>query len=166
MRIAYITAAVVAVLAFGVWYVYTQQSAPAAIPGPETAPITLYYYDPARDQGPGGAQCTEAGLVAVERALPRTHTPLADAVRLLLRGEISEEERARGITTEFPLEGLELTGASIVDGVATLTFVDPRNQTIGGSCRVAILRAQLEATAKQFASVSEVRILPADLFQP
>jgi hypothetical protein len=129
--------------------------------------IKLYYYNPALDQGPGGAQCSGKGLVAVERTIPRTPSPLADSISLLLRGEISDEERARGITSEFPLEGVSLRSAAIdTGGAATLAFADPQNKTGGGSCRTAVLRAQIEATARQFPAVTSVRFEPEDLFQP
>lgn len=129
--------------------------------------VQLYYYDASKDTGANGAVlCSARGVVAVERTIPQTETPLADAVRLLLRGEISEPERASGITTEFPLAGLALESASIENGTATLTFADPQNKTSGGACRVSILRAQIEATAKQFPSVQSVNIEPEELFQP
>ncbi|MBP9757236.1 MAG: GerMN domain-containing protein [Candidatus Pacebacteria bacterium] len=128
--------------------------------------IKLYFYDPALDQGPGGVQCTAKGLVAVDRTIPKTATPLAESIRLLLRGEISEEERERGVTSEFPLAGVTLTSAAISNGTATLTFNDPENKTGGGSCRVSILWHQIEATAKQFPTVKQVRFMPEELFQP
>jgi hypothetical protein len=128
--------------------------------------IKLYYYDPSRDQGPGGPACSAAGLVALERTIPKTTTPLRDSIALLLRGDVFPQETARGIDTEFPLAGVSLTSATLTNGVATLTFSDPQNQTGGGSCRVSILRAQIEATATQFPTVKEVRILPEEAFQP
>ncbi len=128
--------------------------------------VRLYYYNPANDQGPGGVQCSSKGLVAVEREIFRTLTPIQDSVRLLLRGELTDEERAQGITTEFPLPGLELAGAALDGGTLTLTFRDPQNKTSGGSCRVSILWAQIEATAKQFPEVQKVRFMPEELFQP
>lgn len=129
-------------------------------------PIKLYFYNPALDQGPGGVQCSRNGLVAVERIIPKTQTPLTDAVKLLLRGEISDSERASGIQSEFPLQGLTLVSAAITDGVATLTLNDPQHKTVGGSCRVGILWAQISETAKQFATVKSVRFMPEELFQP
>ena len=129
-------------------------------------PIKLYFYNPALDQGPGGVQCSSKGLVAVERVIPKTQTPLTDAVKLLLRGEISDTERATGIQSEFPLQGLTLVNAAITDGVATLTLNDPQNKTVGGSCRVSILWAQISETAKQFSTVKSVRFMPEELFQP
>ncbi len=129
-------------------------------------PILLYFYDPELDQGPGGTQCSPKGLVGVARTLPQTETPLREAIALLLRGELSPEERARGITTEFPLPGLALSGATIQDHVATLVFDDPQHRTSGGSCRVAILWRQIEATASQFPGIARVQFSPEYLFQP
>jgi hypothetical protein len=128
--------------------------------------IDLYFYNPERDQGPGGVQCSSNGLVSVQRIIPQTTTPLADTLELLLRGEISDEEQALGIESEFPLSGLTLVNATIIDGVATLTFEDPQNKTVGGSCRTGILWAQIEATAQQFPTVESVRFMPEELFQP
>lgn len=129
-------------------------------------PVSLYYYDAALDQGPGGAQCSRAGLAPVTRIIPQTQTPIADTVRLLLRGELSPEERAAGLTTEFPLAGVSLQSASLQGGTLTLTFADPQNKTSGGSCRAGVLWFEIEATAKQFPGVQTVRYLPEELFQP
>ncbi len=132
----------------------------------ETTTLKLFYYNPDLDQGVGGVQCTEKGLVSVLREIPKTVTPLTESIKLLLKGEISVEEKSNGVTSEFPLAGLELQSATLVDGVATLTFADPQNKTVGGSCRTAILWQQIKATAMQFDTVKEVRFLPEELFQP
>ncbi len=144
-------------------YIYNEKQADGLA---QTQEIKLYFYNPALDQGVGGVQCTSKGLVEVVRVIPKTETPLQDSIRLLLEGRITEEEKAQGVTTEFPLAGLSLKGVNIRDGVATLEFVDLQNKTVGGSCRVAILWAQISATAKQFSTVSEVRFIPEELFQP
>ena len=102
----------------------------------------------------------------MERTIPLSKTPIQDAIRLLLKGELTEEEKARGIETEYPLAGLSLEGAALKDGVLTLEFFDPQNKTSGGSCRAGILWFQIEETAKQFPEVREVRFLPEELFQP
>lgn len=147
------------VSASGVWYAST-----SAVKN--TTPVQLYFYNPALDQGPGGIACTRKGLVAVSRTLPKTVTPLKESIELLLQGNLSSEERDRGLETEFPLPGLSLTSATITDGVATLTFDDPQGTTVGGSCRTGILWAQIAATAEQFPTVTSVRFMPEDLFQP
>jgi hypothetical protein len=130
----------------------------------------MFYYDPALDQdGTGNVLCSAAGLVSVERQLPAGlagEALIEESIRLLIAGELSAEERAQGITTEFPLEGLALTGAALEDGELTLAFEDPNFRTSGGACRVTILWAQIEETARQFAGVDHVRFVPEDLFQP
>jgi len=129
--------------------------------------VTLYYYDAQRDKDTSGnLLCGPQGLIGVVRDIPFTKTPVGDAIRLLMRGELTPEEKNRGISTEFPLAGLTLVPASIRDGVLTLAFDEPGNATGGGSCRVGILRAQIEATANQFGGVNEVRFMPDSVFQP
>ena len=129
--------------------------------------IQLYYYNPNNDKdGAGNVMCSRAGLVPVARRIPVTSTPVQDAVKLLLRGELLESEKNAGITTEFPLPALELVGADLDNGILTLEFSDPNNVTSGGACRAGILWFQVEVTAKQFPEVNEVRYLPETLFQP
>jgi hypothetical protein len=133
----------------------------------EQRTIKLYYYNPKKDTDAlGNILCSAKGLVEVERTIPRTVAVIRDAVEQLLKGELTAAERTQGITTEFPLPGVELTLASITNNVLTLTFNDPQNRTSGGSCRAAILWAQIEATAKQFGGVKTVKFLPENVFQP
>lgn len=130
--------------------------------------VSLYYYNPDRDRDAGGnILCSSKGLVPVTRSIPVSQTPLQDTVRLLLRGELTAQERAAGITTEFPLSGVSLTGASLSSsGALTLSISDPQNKTSGGSCRVQVLRAQVESTVRQFGNVRSVTFSPETLFQP
>ncbi len=132
-----------------------------------TRTVKLYYYNQELDEDESGnISCSRAGLVPLEREIPLTKTPMQDAIQLLLQGELTKAERASGITTEYPLEGFSLKGASLNDGVLTLEFSDLNNRTGGGSCRVGILWFQIEATAKQFPEVEQVRFIPEELFQP
>ena len=131
--------------------------------------VKLYYYNPEKDKDEtGNTKCSRDGLVAIERKIPITKTPIQDTIKLLLKGKenLTEEEKAQGITTEYPLEGFSLRGASLKNGTLTLEFDDSQNKTVGGSCRVGILWFQIEATAKQFPEVQQVRFLPEELFQP
>ena len=128
--------------------------------------IKLYYYNPSLDQGVGGVQCTRKGLVAVNRSLPKTNTLLEDTISLLIGGELTDEEKVSGLTTEFPLDGFSLLSSSFDESSVTLEFSDPLNKTVGGSCRVAILWAQIDETAKQFDSIKLVKFFPEELFQP
>jgi len=129
--------------------------------------IKLFYYNPDLDRDEAGnILCSKKGLVAVEREIPVSKTPIQDAIELLLIGGLTDEEIKQGITTEYPLNGLSLRGASLEEGNLTLEFNDLNNKTIGGACRVGILWFQIEATAKQFPQVQEVDFVPEDIFQP
>ncbi|MEX2054363.1 MAG: Gmad2 immunoglobulin-like domain-containing protein [Candidatus Colwellbacteria bacterium] len=134
--------------------------------GPQRS-VQLYYYNPDRDKDvSGNIMCSERGLIAVERVIPITQTPIQDTVRLLLRGEITQAEAAQGITTEYPLPGFDLQTASLTNGTLTLRFTDPNSSTSGGSCRTNILWQQIKKTAEQFDEVTQARFEPEELFQP
>lgn len=129
--------------------------------------VKLYYYNSNLDKdSSGNVMCSRQGLVAVERAIPITNTPIQDAIKLLISGNITEEEKAQGITTEYPLQGFSLVAASLNNDVLTLTFDDPDSKTSGGSCRAGILWFQIEATAKQFSGIQQVHFEPEYIFQP
>ncbi len=136
---------------------------------PLSSPLTisLYYYSEKLDKDQSGnILCSEKGLVAVKRKIQHSDTILNDTIRLLIKGELSSDEKNRGITTEFPLPNFEFVDSNLQENILTLTFQDPQLKSTGGACRVQILQHQIEATAKQFGNVSKVIIEPNDLFQP
>ena len=136
---------------------------------PDMITITLFYYNESADKdSAGNPQCSEKGIISTKRQIPKTTTPLQDAINLLIKGQITEPEKAQGISTEYPLEGFSLKGADLnaTTGVVTLEFTDPQHKTSGGSCRAKILQMQIEKTAKQFKEVEGVKFLPTSLFQP
>jgi hypothetical protein len=131
--------------------------------------VSLYYYNASKDTDPakGGVQCSEAGLAEVKRNIKSGDSLIEDTIKLLLAGGITAEEKAAGISTEFPLPDFKLESSSLdKNGVLTLTFQDPQSKASGGSCRVGVLRMEIEATAKQFPEVKSVRIMPEDIMQP
>lgn len=129
--------------------------------------VKLYYYNEDQDTDENGnILCSDKGLVAVEREIPVTDTPIRDTLNLLLAGQLTPAERAQGITTQYPLSGLKLNGISLGDKHLTLDIQDPGHATTGGACRVNILWEQIEATAKQFDEVDSVSFTPNTLFQP
>jgi hypothetical protein len=124
--------------------------------------VELYYHDYDDGEDP----CDAHFVLPVRREIPVTITPIQDVVRLLLKGQLTDAERAQGFGTEFPLEGVSLVGANLQEGVLTLELSDPNFRTSGGACRAGLLRAQVEKTVLQFDTVDEVRFTPPDLFQP
>ncbi|HEY4488966.1 MAG TPA: GerMN domain-containing protein [Candidatus Paceibacterota bacterium] len=142
-----------------------EQTDVSRTPGERT--VNLFYYDPTRDQdAEGNVMCTDKGLVPVSRKIA-SMTPIEETIRLLLSGSLTAEERARGITTEYPLSGVSLTSVALSEnGELRIALNDPEHRTGGGSCRVAVLSAQIRATALQFPEVQEVSFRPEELFQP
>ncbi|HEY0010636.1 MAG TPA: GerMN domain-containing protein [Candidatus Paceibacterota bacterium] len=129
--------------------------------------LTLYAYDARRDMDDvGNVLCSSKGLVPITRTVPTTETPLKDALTLLFAGGLTEDERARGLTTEFPLQGVRLESVAIRGDEATIELADPNHASSGGSCRIGILRAQVEATAKQFPDITHVRFTPEGVLEP
>lgn len=134
---------------------------------PKTGEVMLYYYDQEKDKdSQGNVRCSRDGLTALKRSIPESSKIIEDTIRLLIKGELTQQERAMGISTEYPLEGVTLEAVELQNGLLTLTFNDPNFRTSGGSCRVGILWFQIDETAKQFSEVKEVRFLPEELFQP
>lgn len=136
----------------------------------ENRNILLYYYNPNNDiDNSGNIKCSRDGLVSIQREIPLTQTPIKDTISMLLEGKnnLIAEDRKNGIQTEFPLEGFIFQQANLGDdGTLTLSFDDPDGNSSGGSCRVAILWTQIEATARQFPGVKAVVFQPETLFQP
>lgn len=132
--------------------------------------VKLFYYNPTLDKDENGnIKCSENGLVNIEREIPLTKHPIKDTIELLLKGKdnLTQKDINLGITTEYPLEGLKLKSINLKsNGILVLEFDDPLNKTSGGSCRVKILRMQIEKTAKQFDKVKKVEFIPEYLFQP
>lgn len=125
--------------------------------------IKLFYYNSLADKN---KDLNESYVLPVERRAPVSNTPIQDTINLLLKGDLSLEERNLGFETEFPLDGFGLEGANLKEGVLTLEFRDVFGKTVGGSSRVDLLWAQIKKTAEQFPEVREVKFSPELLFQP
>ncbi|MDP3953904.1 MAG: Gmad2 immunoglobulin-like domain-containing protein [bacterium] len=133
----------------------------------ETREIKLYYYNQKRDREIAEyIPCDPEAVLPVSREIFLSQTPIQDTINLLLQGQVTQEEKEAGFSPMFPLEGVKLVGANLKDGVLTLEFEDPFSQTGGGSCRVRLLWAEVEKTAKQFPEIQQVRFLPEEIFQP
>ena len=129
--------------------------------------VKLYYYNPEKDKdAKGNILCSKQGLEPLDREFESSNSIIDDTIRLLMVGNIRNDEREKGISSEYPLPGLDLMDSDLEGGLLTLRFVDSQNKTTGGACRTAVLWAQIEATALQFEEVKEVKYLPEELFQP
>ncbi len=129
----------------------------------ETQKIKLYYYNSNYDPK---FDCLAEAVLPVEREIPKTKTPIQDAINLLIKGEITEQEKSAGFSSEFPHEGFDLLGVDLKDGTLTLKFSEVPSFTSGGSCRIGLLSNEVVKTAMQFPEVKQVIFDPIEIFQP
>ncbi|MFA5035106.1 MAG: GerMN domain-containing protein [Candidatus Margulisiibacteriota bacterium] len=163
----------IAVVLLGFWFLgeATKKTAePPVLERPSQVKgqiVKLYYYNEqaAKRLGNDGEGSPDA-IRPVERVIPETKAPLQATIQLLIKGELTTEEKAAGFSTEFPHPAFKLVRADLNRGVLTLVFTDVPGFTTGGALRVELLATQIEKTAKQFPGVKSVRFLPDSLFQP
>lgn len=131
--------------------------------------VKLYYKNYGAD--PEVINCSADTFVL--RTIPKTTTPLTDALQLLMVNTLSEAEKNFGLDSPFEdpvysnrFENFKLKNVVVNNGIANLTFEDPDYFSSGGSCRIGIMKSMLELTAKQFGSVDKVTFSPYDVFQP
>ncbi len=103
-----------------------------------------------------------------EREIPKTQAVARAALEELLKGA-TEEEKNQGFFTSIN-SGVKIQSLSIKDGVAKVDFDEQLEFQMGGSCRVAAIRAQITQTLKQFPTVDSVIISingrTEDILQP
>lgn len=146
----------------------TETVAPTVV---EKMTLKFYVFDSKKD--PDVMDC--GAPTFVNRELPKSVTTLADSVNYLLTTfKLTDNEKAAGLRNEFEnpdylakRDAFKLKSATVNNLVASLTFEDPQAFSSGGSCRSSILLAQIVQTAKQFPTITSVKILPENtLFQP
>jgi Sporulation and spore germination len=92
---------------------------------------------------------------AAERRIPFTQGIGKAAIEQLLLGP-NDFEKAQGFGTALP-PNVKLNKLNISSKVATVDFSGELNQ-IGGSCRVSLIREQINQTLKQFPTIKNVVI--------
>jgi len=105
---------------------------------------------------------------AVERRVPKTSAVARAATEALLRGATEEEINQGFVSNINP--GVRVQKLTIEDGVAKVDFDEKLEFQVGGSCRVAAIRAQITQTLKQFPTVKDIIISidgrTEDILQP
>lgn len=106
--------------------------------------------------------------IAVERKVPKTLAVTKTAIEALLRGA-TQEEINKGFVSNIN-SGVRIQKLIIENGVAKIDFDEQLEFQVGGSCRVAAIRAQITETLKQFPTVDSVVISingrTEDILQP
>lgn len=108
-------------------------------------PMKIFLSDSSRVDDPA-FDCS--ATVEVERSVPSTPDEPRAAMEALLRGP-TDEERARGIASSLP-PGVRLRSIMIANRTARVDLTSQLEYQMGGSCRVAVVRAQITDTLKQF----------------
>lgn len=130
----------------------------------ETQTVLAYFgYEGMGDTG----SCND--VIALERIIPKTQAVARAAIEELLKGP-TEQERMLGWYSSIN-SGVKIQSLSIdADGLARIDFDEQLEYQMGGSCRVAAIRAQITQTLKQFLSVKNVIISidgrTEDILQP
>lgn len=127
----------------------------------------LFFYNETIDKNlnNGSIQCDPQSVVPVTRTTSNTPS-VEEILKLLINGGPLPEEQVQGFSSEFPHQGFHIINMDFKDGILNITFNELPGFTSGGSCRVSLLRYQIEKTALQFPEIKEVNILPENIFQP
>lgn len=106
--------------------------------------------------------------IAVERRVSKTKAVAKAALEALLRGATQEEINNGFVSNINP--GTRVQKLTIENGVVKVDFDEQLEFQVGGSCRVAAIRAQITETLKQFPTVKDVIISidgrTEDILQP
>jgi spore germination protein GerM len=104
----------------------------------------------------------------VERKIAKTQTIARAALEELLEGP-TQEEKSQGFFSNIN-PGVKIQKLTIENEVAKVDFDEQLEFQVGGSCRVAAIRAEITQTLKQFSTVKEVIISidgrTEDILQP
>jgi len=129
----------------------------------ETSTVKVYFMNNKFDP-----QVTCEKVFPVERTMPKTQSIAKAAIEELLKGP-TDNDRYLQYTTQLN-DGVILNILTIIDGVAKADFSKKLEEGVGGSCRVGLIRRQIEETLKQFDSVKDVAISiegrAEDILQP
>ena len=112
------------------------------------------YFSTAETGGAPAFDCSE--VTGVERRIPKTEAVGRAALEELFKGPTEAEQKQGYLTSVNP--GIKIQELVIEDGIARVDFNEQLEFQVGGSCRVAAIRAQISKTLKQFPAVSQVII--------
>lgn len=114
--------------------------------------VQVFFQNTVRD--PNMIDCSKT--YPVTRVIPQTAAVGRAALEELLKGP-TESEKDEGYATSIN-SAVTIQRLVISSGVATVDLSSELEQGVGGSCRVAAIRAQIEDTLKQFPTVRSVVI--------
>jgi spore germination protein GerM len=124
----------------------------APAPGAKTVIVNVYFMNTKKD--PAGLRCYEA--YPVERTVSTSGDIGSETIQELLNGP-TPLEASGGYVTAIPAS-VRLQKLTLTNGLAEADFDHTLEENVGGSCRVASIRAQITQTLKQFPAVHDLII--------
>lgn len=122
--------------------------------------VSLFYYAGKE------STCDYQFVMPVEREIPASGNIIEDTVELLIKGQLTEGEKAGGFTTDLPNADFKLLASNLSDsGTLTLKFTEVPGLTSGDSCRVGLLMEEILKTVRQFPQVKRIVFQPDSLFE-
>ncbi len=130
--------------------------------------VALYYFNETEDQKLVPEQQVNINsILLVYRIFPASKNLLLDAIRELIKWNLTASEKQQGFLTEFPNPRFTLDSVELIPNwTLTLQFTEVPGFTDGGSARMLILSNSIIKTAMQFPGVKKVVFSPESLFQP
>jgi len=129
----------------------------------ETTKFKVYFSNSKLDP-----EFTCVKVFSVAREIPKIQAVARAALDELLNGPTAKEKSDKYLTNIN--EGVKIQRLEVKDGIAKVDFNDKLEFQVGGSCRVAAIRAQITETLKQFPTIKEVVISingrAEDILQP
>jgi hypothetical protein len=114
---------------------------------PKTKDVKIYLWN-------ANSNTADIALTGVVRQA-NSRAPLRPTLEALFAGVTKEEEEKGLSSSTF---GMKFLGATLQNGLATVKFSQPPNQTNYGSLGPAIFAQAIEKTARQFPTVKKVEI--------
>lgn len=147
----------------------TTEQVPSLLPTATTpTAVNLYYFNQLEDSSlPTEQQINTSSILPIQRTIRSSQNLIADTIRILIQGNLSEKEKDEWFITEFPHAQFKLINTKLdSQGTLTLTFTEVPGFTTGWSARMLILSKSIEKTALQFPQVTRVVFQPDTIFQP
>ncbi|MFA6252038.1 MAG: GerMN domain-containing protein [Candidatus Paceibacterota bacterium] len=119
--------------------------------GSETVKVKVFFANDNIDK-----EVTCNNVYYVEREVENTKAIATAAINELLKGT-TEKEEADGYRTLIN-SGVKINKLVIENGIAKIDFSSEFEKGMGGSCKVSLIRKQIEETLKQFEAVKSVVI--------
>lgn len=130
----------------------------------KNAKVSLFYYNQGQDKE---NTCDYQFVLPVEREISASGDIIKDTVELLIKGQLTQVEKANGFTTDLPNPDFKLLDSSLSDsGTLILNFTEVPGLTSGDSCKTGLLMEEILKTVRQFPQVKKIVFQPDSLFEP